>query len=274
MVAILLLVIHWARIKDRNMTLQRWKITLEYRGSDYAGWQRQIDVPSIQQAIEDAITKFCQQDIPVTVAGRTDAGVHAKGQVCHFDLDYGDRPLDGYGLMKAINYHLLPQPISVIYAEPVHNEFHARFDAVNKLYRYHVVQRPSFLCHDRGAAWHFKRALNVEAMHDAAQLLLGKHDFTTFRDSECQANSPIKTLDRLDVTKREYDAYGGVEVIFETEGRSFLHHQVRNMVGTLMLIGEGKWKRDDLTAALKARNREAGGVTAPAEGLYLVRVDY
>ena len=115
---------------------------------------------------------------------------------------------------------------------------------------------------------------DVEAMHEAAQLLLGKHDFTTFRDSECQANSPIKTLDRLDVTKREYDAYGGVEVIFETEGRSFLHHQVRNMVGTLMLIGEGKWEKDDLTAALKARNRQAGGVTAPAEGLYLVRVDY
>lgn len=254
--------------------MQRWKIILEYRGTDYAGWQRQIDVPSIQQAIEEAITKFCQQNITVTVAGRTDAGVHALGQVCHFDLDYGDRPLDGYGLMKALNYHLLPHPISVIYAEKVHSAFHARFDAVNKLYRYHVIQRPSFLCHDRGAAWHFKRKLNVSAMHEAAQLLLGKHDFTTFRDSECQAKSPVKTLDRLDVTHCDYDSYGGVEVIFETEGRSFLHHQVRNMVGTLMLVGEGKWSNDDLKDALAAKDRSAGGITAPAEGLYLVRVDY
>ena len=176
--------------------------------------------------------------------------------------------------MKALNYHLLPQPISVIHAAPVHKEFHARFDATNKLYRYHVIQRPSFLCHERGAAWHFKRKLDVGAMHDAAQLLLGKHDFTTFRDSECQANSPIKTLDRLDVSYRDYDAYGGIEVTYETEGRSFLHHQVRNMVGTLMLIGERKWKENDLITALAAKNRAAGGVTAPAEGLYLVCVDY
>ncbi|MAE50186.1 MAG: tRNA pseudouridine(38-40) synthase TruA [Micavibrio sp.] len=254
--------------------MQRWKLTLEYVGTNFAGWQRQIDVPSIQQSIEESITKFCQQDIQVTVAGRTDAGVHAIGQVCHFDLDYGDRPLDGFSLMKALNYHLLPHPITVVHAEPVHAEFHARFHATNKLYRYHIVQRPAFIVRDKGFVWHFKRPLNAAAMHEAAQSLLGHHDFSTFRDSECQAQSPMKTLDRLDITERPYDDFGGKEIIVETEGRSFLHHQVRNMVGTLTLVGEGKWTTHDLMQALYAKRRDAGGMTAPAEGLYLVRVDY
>ena len=254
--------------------MQRWKITIEYRGTDYAGWQRQVDVPSIQQSIEDALHKFCQQEIHVQCAGRTDAGVHALGQVAHFDLDYGDRPLDGYDLLKALNYHLLPAPICVIAAEKVDADFHARFNAANKLYRYRIVQRPAFLSHEKGLLWHFKRKLDVAAMDKAAKILLGKHDFSTFRDSECQAKSPIKTLDRLDVFERDYDAHGGKEIIFETEGKSFLHHQVRNMVGTLTLIGEGKWDEGDLKNALAEKKREAGGMTAPSDGLYLVRIDY
>ena len=177
--------------------MQRWKITIEYKGSDFAGWQRQPDAPTIQQSIEDALYKFCQQKIHVQTAGRTDAGVHALGQVAHFDLDYGDRPLDGYELLKAMNYHLLPAPICVIAAEKVDSEFHARFSATNKLYRYRIVQRPAFLSLERGLIWHFKRPLDAKAMHSAAQLLLGQHDFSTFRDSECQAKSPIKTMEKF-----------------------------------------------------------------------------
>lgn len=252
----------------------RWKLTIEYKGTGYYGWQRQPNVPSIQQAIEEAIAKFCQQDIRLHVAGRTDAGVHACGQVAHFDLDYGDRPLDGYNLMKAMNAHLRPQPISVIAAEEAADDFEARYHAVNKLYRYRIIQRPGFLALERELAWHFKRPLDVKAMQDGAQHLLGKHDFSTFRDAECQANSPVKTLDRLDITSRPYDECGGVEILVETEAQSFLHHQVRNMVGTLVLIGEGKWKPEDMKKALEAKDRKAGGPTAPADGLYLMRVDY
>lgn len=254
--------------------MQRWKLTLEYHGAEYAGWQRQPDRMSVQQAVEQAITKFCQQEITVHVAGRTDAGVHALGQVCHFDLEHKNSDLDGYTMMKALNFHLSPAPISIIHAQIVADDFHARYHAINKLYRYRIIQRSSFLCHDRGLAWHFKRKLDVAAMHAAAQLLLGHHDFTTFRAAECQAKSPEKTLDRLDVYARDYDAFGGKEIVFETEGRSFLHHQVRNMVGTLTLIGEGKWTEGDLLSALHAKSREAGGMTAPPEGLYLARVDY
>lgn len=254
--------------------MTRWKITIEYKGSDYSGWQRQKDVPSIQQAIEEAIHKFCGQDITIFGAGRTDAGVHAHGQVAHFDLDYGDRALNGYGLAKAINAHLLPQPISIIDATEVDEEFHARFSAHNKLYQYRIVNRPGFLSLDQGLAWQIRRPLDAKAMNEAAQVLLGKHDFTTFRDSECQAKSPEKTLDRLDVTTRDYDAHGGTEILIEAEAQSFLHHQVRNIVGTLSLVGEGKWSADDMRTALEAKDRAKGGPTAPSDGLYMVRIDY
>ncbi|MCB1532095.1 MAG: tRNA pseudouridine(38-40) synthase TruA [Alphaproteobacteria bacterium] len=254
--------------------MKRWKITIEYRGSDYYGWQKQPDVPSIQGAIEEALKKFCQQEINVHAAGRTDAGVHARGQVAHFDLDYGDRPLEGYDLLKAINAHLRPQPISIIGAEEVSENFQARFDAKNKLYNYRIINRPGFLALEEGLAWQVKRPLDVAAMHEAAQRLLGNHDFTTFRDGQCQAKSPERTLDRLDVTARPYDETGGVEILVEAEAMSFLHHMVRNMVGTLALVGEGKWSADDVSAALAARDRVKGGPTAPADGLYLMRVDY
>ncbi len=255
--------------------MTRWKLTIEYKGTDYCGWQRQDgDLPTIQGAIEEAIKKFCQQDIAIHVAGRTDAGVHAHGQVAHFDLDYGDRSLTGFDLAKAINAHLRPQSISIVHAEEVSEDFHARFSARNKLYRYRIVTRPSSLALEHDLAWQVRKELDAKSMHTAAQYLIGHHDFTTFRDSNCQSKSPVKTLKRLDVTTRPYDEHGGVEIIIEAEGQSFLHHQVRNMVGTLALVGEGKWQPADVQTALQARDRTKGGPTAPAEGLYLIRVDY
>ncbi len=254
--------------------MQRCKLTIEYVGTNYYGWQRQPDVPSIQQAIEEAIFKFCAQKVVVTVAGRTDSGVHAKGQVAHVDFAPFKKPMNGFAIMKAINAHLVPQPISVIDVQDVSEEFHARFSAVNKLYQYRVVNRHPFLTVDRGFVWHIQKKLDIDAMRKGAQHLLGNHDFTTFRDSECQAQSPVKTLDRLDIITKPYDACDGVEVIIETEGRSFLHHQVRNMVGTLSLVGLGKWAPDDMITTLEARDRTKGGPTAPADGLYLMRVDY
>lgn len=257
------------------MTVRRWKLTLEYRGTNYCGWQRQKnDVPTVQQTLEEALYAFCQKDIVTTVAGRTDAGVHAIGQVAHFDLDYGVRDLTGFDLAKALNAHMRPQPISVVSAEIVADDFNARFDAINKLYRYRVLQRPSFPALEQGLVWHFKRKLDVAAMQEGANYLLGNHDFSTFRDSQCQAKSPIRTLDRLELYERDYDAYGGKEIIMEAEAQSFLHHQIRNFVGTLALVGEGKWQPEDVKTALEKKDRTTAGPTAPADGLYLVRIDY
>ncbi|MCE7886418.1 MAG: tRNA pseudouridine(38-40) synthase TruA [Alphaproteobacteria bacterium PRO2] len=255
--------------------MTRWKLTIEYVGTNYSGWQRQEEgVPSVQAAIEEAIKKFCQQDITIHVAGRTDAGVHAKGQVAHFDLDYGARKLEGFDLMKALNAHLKPQPIGIIKAEIVPDDFHARFNAKNKLYQYRILNRSAFPTFEQGLVWHFKRPLDVGAMKEAAKHLIGHHDFTTFRDSECQAKSPERTLDRLEIAGKDYDESGGREILIEAEARSFLHHMMRNITGTLVLVGEGKWKPGDVKTALEARDRTKGGPTAPPDGLTLVRVDY
>ena len=246
--------------------MTRWKLTIEYHGGPYCGWQRQDGQPSVQQEIEEAIQKFSQQEVRIQGAGRTDTGVHALGQVAHFDLEY--RPISGFDIAKAINAHLKPQPIVILKAEEAHPEFHACFHATNKLYRYKIINRSTPLGIDQGLAWQAWRPLDADAMHDAAQLMLGQHDFTTFRDSECQAKTPVRTLDRIEL-KRDGDA-----VIMEVEAKSFLHHQVRNTIGTLILVGKGKWTKADFKKAFEAKDRTKGGITAPPDGLYLVRIDY
>jgi len=256
------------------MPIKRWKLTIEYKGSRYAGWQRQAgNIPTVQEAIETALYKFCQKAITIHAAGRTDAGVHALGQVAHFDLDYGERALTPFDLRKAINAHLKDEDIAIVDANIVDPDFHARFNAKNKLYIYKILNRsaPSALHND--CIWHMKKELDTQAMHDAAQLLLGHHDFSTFRDSQCQAKSAMRTLDRLDViaTPRSID---GQNIEIHAEAQSFLHHQVRNLVGSLVMVGNGKWTADDLKNALEAKDRTKGGPTAPATGLYLVRIDY
>ena len=245
--------------------MPRYKLTIEYDGTPFAGWQWQDDAPSVQRALTDAITAFCGHDVKVAGAGRTDAGVHALGQVAHVDLakDWrADRVRD------AVNAHLRPHPVAVLSAEKAADGFDARFSAKKRHYFYRIVNRRPDLALERERAWRVPRRLDVEAMHAAAQRLIGKHDFTTFRSTECQAKSPLKTLDIVDVT-RDDD-----EVRIRTSARSFLHNQVRSMVGSLVLVGDGKWSADDLATVLAARNRAACGPVAPPEGLYLIGVDY
>lgn len=253
--------------------MTRYKLTIEYKGTEYYGWQKQPDLPTIQGEIEKAIRAFSGQDAEITTAGRTDAGVHARGQVAHVDFEAFTKPMEPFEITKAINAHLLPQPISILDVEQVGDDFNARFDAQNKLYVYRIINRQAFLTFDKNLAWHIKRPLDAQAMHEAAQALLGKHDFSTFRDSECQAKNPVRTLDRLDVQSFK-TAEGAQEILIEAEAQSFLHHMVRNIVGTLSLVGEGKWKPEGITKALGAKDRTKGGPTAPADGLYLVRIDY
>ena len=245
--------------------MPRFKLTIEYDGTPFAGWQWQDDAPTVQRALTDAIAAFCGHPVKVAGAGRTDAGVHALGQVAHVDLEKDwrvDRVRD------AINAYLRPHPVAVLSAEKMPDGFDARFSAKKRHYLYRIANRRPDLALERSRAWRVPRRLNVEAMHEAAQRLTGKHDFTTFRSTECQAKSPVKTLDRLDVTR------DGEDVHIKTSARSFLHNQVRSMVGSLALVGDGKWSAGDLAAALAARNRAACGPVAPPEGLYLVSVDY
>jgi tRNA pseudouridine38-40 synthase len=256
------------------MPLQRWKLTIEYDGTNYAGWQRQNDgVPSIQEDIETAIFKFCGQECRLHVAGRTDAGVHAHGQVAHFDLDYGERDIDGYIITKALNAHLGGKSIAILSADPVSEDFHARYSAINKLYIYRVLVRLSPPVFDTNKVWWVHQKLDAKSMRQAAKYLLGHHDFSSFRAAECQAKSPLKTLDRLDIEESSYHGQG-MELSFFLEARSFLHHQVRNMVGSLVQVGRGKWEPIHIKTVLEAKDRKQGGVTAPASGLSLVRVDY
>ena len=245
--------------------MTRWKLTIEYHGAGFVGWQRQDNGPSVQAALEAAVLGFCGETVTAQGAGRTDAGVHALGQVAHIDLA---RPADADTLRDALNAHLKPAAVAVLAAEIVDDDFHARFSAVARAYRYRIVNRRARLALDRGRAWFVPQPLDAAAMHDAAQALIGHHDFTSFRASQCQATSPVKTLDLLDVSRE------GQELRIEARARSFLHHQVRNMVGTLKLVGEGKWTRAEVARALAARDRSAAGPTAPADGLYLVAVRY
>jgi len=245
--------------------MTRWKLILEYDGAPFAGWQRQENGPSVQAAVEHAIVKLTGESVGVTAAGRTDAGVHALGQVAHADIAKSFAPDK---LRDALNAHLRPHPIAVLSAEEREADFHARFDATGRHYRYRIVNRRSPLTHDAGKAWLVQSELDASAMHEAAQRLVGCHDFTTFRAAECQAKSPVKTLDVLNVARH------GEEVRIEASARSFLHHQVRSMVGSLKLVGAGKWGVGDMAAALDARDRAACGPVAPPDGLYLMRVDY
>jgi len=243
----------------------RYKMTIEYDGGLFAGWQLQADAPTVQGAVEDAMFALTGTRPTVHAAGRTDAGVHARGQVAHVDLE---RDWDTWTLRNAINAHLRPHPVSVLAIETVNEEFHARFKAIRRSYLYRIANRPAPLALDRGKAWWHPVKLDHEAMHEAAQALIGKHDFTTFRAASCQAQSPVKTLDRLDITR------DGDMIDCTVEARSFLHHQVRSMVGSLKLVGEGKWRRGDIKDALEARDRTRCGPVAPPTGLYLMRVDY
>lgn len=255
--------------------MQRWKLTLSYLGTDFSGWQRQEKgIASVQQSVEDAVFSFCGQRVTIHVAGRTDAGVHARGQVAHLDLMPGKKLWDGAEIAKALNALLRPAPIAVIEAVPVAEDFHARFAAVNKLYSYTIVNRPAPPVLDSATVLHVRRALDIEAMRAGAAHLIGHHDFSTFRASECQAKSPMRTLNRFDIGLSAYDSHGESRLTLLAEARSFLHHQVRNMVGTLLLVGEGKWAPEDVATALAARDRTKGGPTAPPQGLCLERVDY
>jgi tRNA pseudouridine38-40 synthase len=245
--------------------MPRYKIIVEYDGAPFAGWQYQENSPSVQRAIMTAIEAFSSEKVMVQGAGRTDAGVHALGQVAHFDLA-SERDTDT--VRDAINAHLRPLPVAILSAEKVPGDFDARRSAVRRHYLYRIANRRPDLAIERGRAWRLPRRLDAEAMHAAAQRLVGKHDFTTFRSTECQAKSPEKTLDRLDVS-RLVD-----EIHISAVARSFLHNQVRSMVGSLVVVGDGKWQVADLARALEARDRSACGPVAPPDGLYLVKVDY
>jgi tRNA pseudouridine38-40 synthase len=245
--------------------MPRYKLTIEYDGTPFVGWQIQGEGTTVQGALTAALAAFCGHDVKIAGAGRTDAGVHALGQVVHVDLEKDWRP---DRVRDAVNAHLRPHPVAVLAAEKVADTFDARFSAKKRHYLYRIVNRRADLALDRLRAWRIPRRLDVPAMHAAAQKLVGRHDFTTFRSTECQAKSPVKTLDRLDVIR------AGDDVHIETSARSFLHNQVRSMVGSLVQVGDGKWSADDLAAALAARDRAECGAVAPPEGLYLVRVDY
>jgi tRNA pseudouridine38-40 synthase len=245
--------------------MPRYKLTIEYDGTSFVGWQMQDNGPSIQGALADAIAAFAGQRALVGGAGRTDAGVHALGQVAHVDLG---KEWEVETVRDAVNFHLRPRPIAVLAAERVEAGFDARFSAIKRHYLYRIINRRADLTLAQNRAWRVPYALDADAMHEAAQALVGRHDFTTFRAAECQARSPVKTLDRLDVAR------AGEEVRITASARSFLHHQVRSIVGSLVHVGAGKWSANDLAAALAARDRTACGQVAPPHGLYLLRVDY
>ncbi len=246
--------------------MPRYRLTVEYDGSAFVGWQRQENGHSVQAALEDAAAALANGTaVTAFAAGRTDSGVHALGQVVHIDLP---RDYPAATVRLALNSHLRPQPVAVVEAALVPDDFHARFSAQKRHYRYRILNRPAIPALDAKRVWHVFVPLDAAVMHDAAQVLLGRHDFTSFRAAACQAKSPVKTLDYLNVSRH------GEEVIIETGARSFLHNQVRAMTGTLKLVGEGKWNPTDVQNALDARARSAAGPNAPPGGLYLTRVDY
>ncbi|MDD3798273.1 MAG: tRNA pseudouridine(38-40) synthase TruA [Novosphingobium sp.] len=245
--------------------MTRFALTIEFDGGPFMGLQRQAHGPSVQQAVEEAVFKVTGEDVRMHSAGRTDAGVHALAMRSHVDIA---KPFTPFRLMEALNARLRPDPVAVIACEAVADDWHARFSCIGRSYLYRIVNRRAPLALERGRAWHVTRPLDAQAMQRAAQALVGRHDFTTFRSVHCQAQDPVKTLDRLDV-RRE-----GELVLIEAAARSFLHHQVRSMVGTLALVGLGQWREEQVGQALAARDRTALGLNAPPEGLYFVEAQY
>ncbi|TDK51799.1 tRNA pseudouridine(38-40) synthase TruA [Antarcticimicrobium luteum] len=249
--------------------MPRYALKVEYHGAPFAGWQRQKDLPSVQGAIEAALARLQPGPHTIAAAGRTDAGVHALGQVAHCDLQ---KDWDPFRLSEALNYHLKPAPVAIVAAARVADDWHARFSALERQYLFRILMRRAPATHDRGQVWQVQRPLDVVAMQAGADMLLGRHDFTTFRSTICQAASPVKTLDELRV--EETEGFCGPEIRFRVRARSFLHNQVRSFVGTLERVGAGSWTPEDVRAALMARDRAACGPVCPPQGLYLERVGY
>ncbi len=245
--------------------MPRYKLILEFDGAPFVGWQRQDELPSVQGALEEAVFRFSGEQVTVFSAGRTDAGVHALAMPAHFDLS---KEADSETVREAVNFHLKPAPVAALSAELVAGDFHTRFSATARHYRYLIVNRRAPLTLDTGRAWRITPPLDAGAMHAAAQALVGKHDFTTFRASTCQSASPVKTLTAISVH------CVSDEIAIETSARSFLHHQVRSIVGSLVEVGIGRWSVDDFADAFLARERSRCGKVAPAEGLYFLRADY
>ncbi|MBA3526802.1 MAG: tRNA pseudouridine(38-40) synthase TruA [Pseudomonadota bacterium] len=245
--------------------MTRWRLTIEYDGRPFMGWQRQDHGPSVQQAVEDAVNRMTDEKVTVHGAGRTDAGVHALAMSAHVDIA---KKLTAHRLREGLNALVRPQPVSVLGAEPVPDDWHARFSCVGRRYLYRILNRRAPPALDRGRVWHVGSPLDAEAMAQGAAMLVGRHDFTTFRSAHCQSDSPVKTLDRLDVRRK------GDEILIEAAARSFLHHQVRSMVGCLALVGRGQWAPDDIKTALDARDRSALGFNAPPNGLHFVEAIY
>ena len=245
--------------------MTRFALTVEYDGRPFMGWQRQDHGPSVQAAIERAAKEILQEDVTVHAAGRTDAGVHALGMRAHLDVT---RTITPFRLMEALNARLRPDPVAILDCAIVPDDWHARFSCLARHYEYRIICRRAPLTWEKGLAWRVPQELDAAAMHDAAQILVGRHDFTTFRSAHCQSDSPVKTLDRLDVV------HDGARISVFASARSFLHHQVRSMVGCLELVGQGKWSKGDLKAALEAADRAALGFNAPPDGLYFLRADY
>lgn len=245
--------------------MTRFALTVEFDGRPFMGWQRQDHGPSVQQAIEDAAFAVTGEKAVVHAAGRTDAGVHGLGMRAHLDIA---REIGAFRLMEALNARLRPHPVAVLACVAVPDDWHARFSCIARHYEYRIVQRRAPLTWEKGLAWRIPGELDAGAMHEAAQLLVGQHDFTTFRSAHCQSQSPVKTLDRLDVTRQ------GDRLTVRASARSFLHHQVRSMVGCLGLVGQGKWRVGEVGDALAARDRARLGLNAPPDGLFFVRADY
>jgi tRNA pseudouridine38-40 synthase len=245
--------------------MTRFALTLEFDGGPFMGLQRQAHGPTVQEAVEEAVLAITGEEVTLHAAGRTDAGVHALAMRVHVDVAKDITP---FRLSEALNFHLRPNPVAVLACAVVPDDWHARFSCLGREYRYRIVNRRAPLALERGKAWHVSQPLDEAAMHRAAQALVGRHDFTTFRSVQCQARDPVKTLDRLTVCRE------GDQVLIETAARSFLHHQVRSMVGCLALVGLGRWREDQVAEALAARDRQALGLNAPAEGLYFVRALY